>query len=47
MLALRYYKNLNHNEIARILGIRAPTSRQWLKRCLDRLRKVLRADNKL
>lgn len=47
MLVLRYRKNLDHNEIARILAIRPTASRQWLKRCLDRLRKALGTDNKL
>jgi RNA polymerase sigma factor (sigma-70 family) len=41
MLALRFYRELDHNEIARILKITAVASRQWLKRCLDKLRELV------
>ena len=38
ILALRYYKNLDHKEIAEKLKTTPGASRQWLKRCLDKAR---------
>lgn len=41
MLALRFHNDLDHNRIAGIFGIKVEASRQWLKRCLDRLRELV------
>ncbi len=38
ILACRFYKQLDHRQIARVFQISVETSRQWLKRCLDKLR---------
>ncbi len=40
LLAMRYYNSMSHAQIADAFGIAAETSRQWLKRCLDRLREL-------
>lgn len=47
ILALRYHDDLDHGRIADILGIRPEASRQWLKRCLDKLRKMVGRENSL
>lgn len=44
MLALRFHKQLDHSEIAKTLEITVATSRQWLKRCLDKLRELVKKD---
>ncbi len=38
VLALRYYRDLGHEDIAKRLKINVATARQWLKRCLDKAR---------
>lgn len=45
ILALRFHNDLSHNQIARILDIKVAMSRQWLKRCLDRLRELVPREN--
>jgi len=40
VLVLRFFREWEHEKIARLLDIPVGTSRQWLKRCLDRLRKL-------
>lgn len=40
VLTLRFFRDLEHQEIARQLSVPVGTSRQWLKRCLERLRKL-------
>lgn len=47
MLALRFYNDMSHNNIASRLGITVETSRQWLKRCLDKLRSLAGGTNRL
>jgi RNA polymerase sigma factor (sigma-70 family) len=47
MLAMRFYRELNHNQIAGTLQITSETSRQWLKRCLDKIRKLVKNKVKL
>jgi len=47
ILALRFHKQLDHSQIARTLEISAATSRQWLKRCLDKMRELIKEDNSL
>jgi len=44
MLALRYYRDMDHSQIARIMKVTAATSRQWLKRCLDKARELAKND---
>jgi RNA polymerase sigma factor (sigma-70 family) len=45
LLALKFYRELDHNRIAKILKITVVTSRQWLKRCLDKLREEVFREN--
>jgi RNA polymerase sigma factor (sigma-70 family) len=47
ILALRFHNDLNHSQIASILHITVVTSRQWLKRCLDQLREMIKAESSL
>ncbi len=42
ILVLRYYKKLDHNKIADALGISGGASRQWLRRCLDTARNLVK-----
>jgi RNA polymerase sigma factor (sigma-70 family) len=42
MFVFRYYNKLGHNDIAERLNTSAATSRQWLKRCLDRAKNLAR-----
>jgi RNA polymerase sigma factor (sigma-70 family) len=42
MLVLRFLRDLDHERIAQTMGIRTGTSRQWLKRCIDKLRTIVR-----
>jgi RNA polymerase sigma factor (sigma-70 family) len=45
LLVLRFYRELGHKEIGRILKITSVASRQWLKRCLDKLREAVYREN--
>jgi RNA polymerase sigma factor (sigma-70 family) len=47
ILVLRYYKDLSHKQIAGDFGIDVATSRQWLKRCIDKIRNCLQKENKM
>lgn len=42
LLAMRYYTERSHNQIAETLRITPEASRQWLKRCLDKIRKMVK-----
>jgi len=42
VLVLRFGKGMDHNKMAQALKVPAGTSRQWLKRCLDKLRELAR-----
>lgn len=41
ILALRFHNDMDHNGISKIFDITVEASRQWLKRCLDRLRELV------
>jgi RNA polymerase sigma factor (sigma-70 family) len=47
ILAMRFYNNMSHNQIAEYFGATVETSRQWLKRCIDQLRKLMGAASKV
>lgn len=40
-LALRFHNDMDHSQIAGVFGVTVETSRQWLKRCLDKLRDLV------
>jgi RNA polymerase sigma factor (sigma-70 family) len=47
LLALRFFRDLDHNRIAGTLKITTVASRQWLKRCLDKLRELVYREDSL